>query len=236
MTRTLRQLAVIGAVALVTVASACTRMVDGNALTAEIPDHDRAPSAVPVGALEGLLLTPAQLVVLVDGANLAFVFAFNSTSDASTIVDDRACLGMSSVGDVTTYASSGYVGMRGNQYGAPDAVLADVTQLVVTYTSAADAQAQLQRVRQDWQGCANRRYGFHSSNGNHSYFNTQDLRARGSRIEVSMRQEEDPRWGCSHAIAAQSSVVVEGRVCLLSKDTAQAVKSLLDQVLAKIPQ
>jgi hypothetical protein len=220
----------------------CTRLVSGAALAAETPVHStvtttsRAPSAVPVTALEGLLLPAPQLVALVGGANLALVFTANSTSDASNIVDDRACLGMGSVGDVTTYSNSGYVGIRGNQYSTPNLVLADVTQLVVSYTVAADAQALLQRARQDWQGCANRRYGFRSSNGNHSYFNTQDLRASGSRIELSMRQEEDPRWGCSHAMAVQNNVVVEGRVCLLGKDTVPTVNSLLDQIVAKIPQ
>ena len=56
------------------------------------------------------------------------------------------------------------------------------------------------------------------------------------RIELSMRQEEDARWGCSHAMAVQNNVVAETRVCLLGKDTAAAVDNLLDQVVAKVPQ
>ncbi|MCV7410929.1 sensor domain-containing protein [Mycobacterium florentinum] len=55
-------------------------------------------------------------------------------------------------------------------------------------------------------------------------------------MELSMRQEEDPRWGCSHAMAVQDSVVVEARVCLLNKDTDSAANNLLDQIVAKIPQ
>jgi hypothetical protein len=58
----------------------------------------------------------------------------------------------------------------------------------------------------------------------------------GSRIELPMRQEEDPRLGCSHAMAVQGSVIAEARVCLLNKDTDPAVNSLLDQIVAKIPQ
>jgi PknH-like extracellular domain len=221
----------------------CARTVGGETLAAETPNHttvtmttSRPQNTVPVAVLEGLLLTRQQLVALVSGANLALVGTANSTSDASKLVDDRACLGFGSVGDVTIYSNSGYVGMRGNQFSTPNAVQADVTQLVTSFTASADAQALVQRARQDWQGCANRRYGFHSSNGNHSYFDTQDLRGSGSRIEVSMRQEEDPRWGCSHAMTVQNNVVIEGRVCLLNKDTAAAVNNLLDQVVAKIPQ
>jgi hypothetical protein len=82
----------------------------------------------------------------------------------------------------------------------------------------------------------NRRYGLHSSNGNHSHFDTQDLRDTASRIEVSMSQEEDPRWECSHAMTVQSNVVTEARVCLLNKDTAPVVNKLLDRLVAKIPQ
>jgi hypothetical protein len=167
---------------------------------------------------------------------MALVGTATSTSDSSKIVDDRSCLGLSSVGDVTMYANSGYVAIRGNQFSTPNAVAADVTQLVTSFTAPGDAQALLQRARQDWQQCAQRRFGFHSSNGNHSYFFTHDLRASGARIDVSMRQQEDPRWGCSHAMAVQDSVVVEARVCLLNKDTDPAVNDLLDQIVAKVPQ
>ena len=232
---------VICAAALAT--TGCARTVDEAALTAETPNHTtmttttgRAPRTVPIAVLDSLLLTQQQIVALVGGTDMALVVTANSTSDASKLIDDRTCLGLGSIGDVTTYSNSGYVGMRGNQFSTPNAVAADVTLLVTSFTAAADAQGLLQRARQDWQGCANRRYGFRSSNGNDSYFDTQDLRGSGSRIELSMRQEEDPRWGCSHAMAVGNNVVIEARVCLLGKDTAAALNNLLDQVVAKVPQ
>jgi hypothetical protein len=221
----------------------CTRAVDGTALAAQPGFHlpttttsVPAPRALPTTALEGLLLTKDQLIAVAGGSNMALVGTATSTSDSSKIIDDRTCLGLSSVGDVTVYANSGYVGMRGNQFSTPNAVQADITQLATSFTAPGDAQALLQRARQDWQRCAQRRFGFHSSNGNHSYFLTHDLRATGSRIQVSMRQEEDQRWGCSHAMAVQGSVIVEARVCLLNKDTDTAVDDLLDQIVAKVPQ
>jgi hypothetical protein len=174
----------------------CDRTVDGAAVAAEIPNHatvttttSRAPRALPVPALEGLLLSADQFIALVGGTNMALVGTAISASDASKMIDDRT----------------------------------------------ADAQALLQRARQDWQRCASRRYGFHSSNGNHSYFDTHDLRGGGSRIELTMRQEEDARWGCSHAMAV-GNVVAEARVCLLGKDTAPVINNLLDQIVAKVPQ
>jgi PknH-like extracellular domain len=221
----------------------CDRTVEGAAVAVETANHttmatttSQAPRRLPVAVLEGLLLNADQLIALVGGTNMALVGTATSTSDASKIIDDRTCLGLGSVGGVTIYSNSGSVAIRGNQFSTPNAVQTDVTQLVTSFTGAADAQALLQRARQDWQGCASRRYGFHSSNGNHSYFDTHDLRGSGSRIELSMRQVEDARWGCSHAMAVQNNVVAEARVCLLSKDTAPAVNNLLDQIVAKIPQ
>jgi PknH-like extracellular domain len=227
--------------ALTAAVAGCTKAVDGTALAAEpairaTSTASPPPRAIPTTVLEGLLLSQDQLIAVVGGANMALVGTATSTSDSSKIVDDRTCLGLGSVGDVAIYANSGYVAIRGNQFSTPNAVQADVTQLVASFTAAGDAQALLARARQDWQRCAQRRYGFHSSNGNHSYFFTHDLRGNGSRIELSMRQEEDPRWGCSHAMAVQGSVVAEARVCLLNKDTDPAVNSLLDQIIAKIPQ
>jgi len=46
---------------------------------------------------------------------------------------------------------------------------------------------------------------------------------------LSMTQEEDARWGCSHAMAVGNNVVAEARVCLLGN-------RLLDQIVAKVPQ
>jgi PknH-like extracellular domain len=238
--------AAICAAALASCCSGCMRTVDGAAAAPvgqATANHTTAPTTigqpprtVPVAALESLLLPVDQLIALVGGTNMALVGTANSTSDARQIIDDRRCLGLGSVGDVASYSNSGYVAMRGNQFSTPNAVQADVTQLVTSFTAAADAQALLQRAQQDWQGCANRRYGFHSSNGNHSYFDTNDVRGSGSRIELSMRQEEDASWGCSHAMAVQNNVVAEARVCLLGKDPAPAVNNLLDQIAAKIPQ
>jgi hypothetical protein len=224
-------------------AAGCQRTVEGAAVAAEIANHttvttttSQAPRALSAAALEGLLLSADQVTAVAGGTNMALVGRAVSASDASKMIDDRTCLGLGSFGDVTVYPNSGYVAMRGNQYGTPNAVAADVTQLVASFTGAADAQALLQRAHQDWQGCASRRYGFHSSNGNHSYFDTHDLRGPGSRIELSMRQEEDARWGCSHAMAVGNNVVAEARVCLLGKDTAPVVNNLLDQIVAKVPQ
>jgi hypothetical protein len=169
--------------ALTAAVAGCTKAVDGTALAAEpaIPATSTAspaPRAIPTTVLEGVLLSQDQLIALVGGANMALIGTATSTSDSSKIVDDRTCLGLGSVGDVAIYANSGYVAMRGNQFSTPNAVAADVTQLVTSFTVAGDAQALLQRARQDWQRCAQRRYGFHSSNGNHSYFFTHDLRHR----------------------------------------------------------
>lgn len=222
----------------------CTRAVDGTALAAEpglrspptSTTLTSAPPVLPPTALEAMLLNRDQLIAVAGGTAMALVGTATSTSDSAQIVDDRTCLGLSSVGDVTVYANSGYVAMRGNQFSTPNAVAADVTQLVTSFTTPGDAQALLQRARQDWQRCAQRRFGFHSSNGNHSYFLTHDLRAGDSRITVSMRQEEDARWGCSHAMAVRGAVVVEGRVCLLNEDTDSAVNNMLDQIVAKVPQ
>jgi hypothetical protein len=239
MTRSRALKSVICAGVLLTLAtSGCTKTVDGAAIAAETPDQtgSHAQRELPAAVLESLLLSVDRLVALAGGTNMALVVTADSTADASNAIDDRTCLGVGSVGDVAIYSNSGYEVMRGNQFSTPNAVQADVTQLVTSFTTAADAQALLQRARQDWQRCANRRYGFHSSNGNHSYFDTQDLRGIASRIEMSMSQEEDPRWGCSHAMTVQNNVVTEGRVCLLSKETAPAVNNLLDQVVARIPQ
>jgi hypothetical protein len=233
-------LTVIGASVLAV--TGCTTTVKGTALPAptlrhakETPTTNAAPT-VPVSDLEAALLTIEEVTALVGGTHMAMVGPITSTSDASTIVDDRTCLGLGSIGDVSLYSNSGWVAMRGNQMTSPGVVQADVTQLLTSFTSAADAAALLQRIRQDWQGCATRRYGFHSSNGNHSFFDTGPIIASSSRIEVLLRQEEDPRWSCSHAITVQNSILLEGRVCLLSKDSSAAVKNLLDQVVAKIPQ
>ncbi len=107
-------------------ATGCVRTVDG-AISARRPVGEAANRAVPIAALDGLLLTQEQIVALVGSANMALIVTANSTSDASLLIDDRSCLGLGPVGDVATYANSGYVGMPGNQFSTPNAVAADPT-------------------------------------------------------------------------------------------------------------
>jgi PknH-like extracellular domain len=235
---------VLAAICAATLAiTGCTTTVEGAALPAATLGHAAttattrpAPRTIDVSVLEGLLLTQDQLVALVGGSSMTLVGAITSMSDATKIIDDRTCLGVASIGDQSVYADTGWVAMRGNQFTTPNVVKADVTQAVASFTATADATALLQRARQDWRGCANRRYGFHSSNGNHSYLDTGPVTGSDSRVEVLLRQEEDPRWACSHAMAVQHMVLAEARVCLMSRDTGAAVNNLLDQVIARIPQ
>lgn len=220
----------------------CTSTIEGAALPAATLGH--APTTTPAASthivsateLDGLLLTREQVVDLVGGTNVASVLTIANTADASTIIDDRTCVGIGSIADASVYANSGWVAMRGNQYSSPGVVQADVTQVVTSLASPADTAALLQRARQAWDTCANRRYSFHSSNGNHSFMDTGAVTGRGSRIAVLLRQEEDPRWACTHAMAVQHTVLTEARVCLLSKDTTAVVDRLLDQVIARVPQ
>jgi hypothetical protein len=223
-------------------ASGCTSTVEGSALPAATLGHaptsgttSPTPHTVDAAALESALLTRDQVVALVGGSNMAAVMTITNTSDASSIIDDRSCVGIGSIADASVYSGSGWVAMRGNQFTTPNIVQADVTQVITSFTTPADADALLQQARAVWQGCANRRYGFHSSNGNHSFLDTGPVKVSVSRIEVLLRQEEDPRWACTHAMAVLNATLAEVRVCLLSKDSSAAANNLLDQVLARIP-
>ncbi|GAB7144741.1 sensor domain-containing protein [Mycobacterium riyadhense] len=230
-------------VAAVLAVTGCTATVSGTAQPAATLGRATTtaatgptPRIVGVSVLEGLLLTRDQIVSLVGGTNMISVGTINNTSDAATIIDDRTCVGIGSIADMSVYSNSGWVAMRGNQFTSPNVVQADVTQVVTSFTGPADAVALLQHARKAWQACANRRYSFHSSNGNHSSMDTGSVRGSGLRMDVLLRQEEDPRWTCTHAMAVQDSVFIEARVCLLSKDSTAAVNILLDQVIARIPQ
>ena len=197
--------AVLMAICIAALATGCLHTVDGAALAAEQPNHSAvttspAPRAADSGA--GRPATDSMTARRATGRGesgvqsdleLALVHTFTTTSDSSSLIDDHTCIGRASVGDVTTYSNSGYIGIRGNQFSTPNAVQVDIAQVVASFGTAADAQAVLARARQAWQACANGRYGFHSSNGNHSYFGTENLRGTHSRIELSMRQEEDAR-------------------------------------------
>src|SRR5271166_3401431 len=128
--------------------SGCTTTVEGSALPAATLGHATTtgptpptPRTVDVGALESALLTREQVVALVGGSNMAAVMTITNTSDASSIIDDRSCVGVGSIADASVYSGSGWVAMRGNQFTTPNIVQADVTQVVTSFTAPADAAA-----------------------------------------------------------------------------------------------
>jgi hypothetical protein len=142
-------------------ATGCVRTVDG-AISTRRPVAEAAHRAVQIGALGGLLLTQQQAVDLVGGANIALVATANSTSDASLLIDDRSCAEPGfrrCCGDLRQ--------QRGGRRHAAGRIVSRGRRRPGVTAARASGLA----------GCANRPYGFHSSNDNHSYFDTGELGA-----------------------------------------------------------
>jgi hypothetical protein len=74
-------------------ATGCVRTVDG-AISSRRPVVEAANHIMPSAVLDGLPLTQQQIIALVGGTNMALVVTANSTSDASTLIDDRSCLSL----------------------------------------------------------------------------------------------------------------------------------------------
>jgi hypothetical protein len=110
-------------------------------------------------ALEGLLLSPDQIKTAVGATGMTVAGSTAALADSAANIADKACLPMQGPGEATAYAGSGWSAARGQALREPgDTWTHGVSQYVVLFSSAHDAEAFFTASAQRWPACANRQY------------------------------------------------------------------------------
>jgi serine/threonine kinase PknH len=237
--------AAVAAVVAVGAGVAVTVTSGGSGEDASVDESQPPVAPIPVGALSGLLLTPAEAAKAVGTDKLA------GSEEMGDRIYDKAAEGSIVEGDCVSlmpgteakYTGSGYTAVR-RQYlfGRPQ--IDNLIQVVIAFPSAELAQKFIISSEEAWRKCSGRTVNVRYTNTNSppgppAYEVIGPVSSSDGMITLRRTREgtgeADGDWACSIASKASNNIVVEGEVCSRTKDSTVTalVRGMADKVTAR---
>jgi hypothetical protein len=174
---------------------------------------------IPESALEGLLLNPAQLDVVLGATQMTIIGAYDHMNDNSGPISDKNCVAIWGPGEPTVYAGSGAGALRAealkDQPGNSDVTHA-AFQAVVAFPSADKAAAFFTDSSKRWPACSNLRYTVTDS-ASSTAWDVGPVSTTDGTLSVTQIQEQTPGWTCQRALTVSNNIAIDVNACGFSQ-------------------
>ena len=215
--------------------SGCVSTVSGTAL--------RGQSAGPVSPdvptltesdLERVLLTAGEVNGVMGATGIRVTASSQNMSDNSDGVSDVDCLGAIYGAEQLVYQGSDWSAVRDQVLQEPTTDNAHwVEQIAVLFPTTEKAQAFVDKSRATWQKCGGTSIDIDNSDV-HSTWKVDQPDVSGDILTQVSTQRNAGGWGCQHALATASNVVVEAWACSNSiADEARAIAAGMIEKVTK---
>ncbi|MCV7286139.1 sensor domain-containing protein [Mycolicibacterium wolinskyi] len=212
---------------------------------ASADESQPAAPPIPVGALNGLLLAPAEAAKAVGTDKLT------GSEDLGDRIYEKAGKGSIVDGDCVSvmpgteakYTGSGFTAVR-RQYFANRPQIDYLTQVVVAFPSAELAQKFIMSSEEAWRKCSGRTVNVSYTNpdnppGPPAFEVIGPVSSSDGMITLRRTREgtgeAEGDWACSIASTSRNNIVVEGSVCSRTKDgtVTELVRGMAEKVAAR---
>jgi serine/threonine-protein kinase len=113
---------------------------------------------------------------------------------------------------VPAYSTSGYVAARGKKIAENlNSMAHDIDEAVVAFQSPSEARKFVDTARAVWEGCGGRRVTYTGTDRVAQPWTLGMPRTVGEIIAINNVSTD--KWGCGHAMASKSNVVVDVDAC-----------------------
>ncbi len=199
---------------------------------------DMPSTPVPLEALTGLLLSPAEAGAVVGTKDMTGNpdygdKVYEAMADKALV--DESCMSLSP-GLEIPYRASGFTGSRQQFLKGtdPDRKL---VQTVVSFPDARSATAHFTVITNRWKACANRSINLAPVGGDPNRWNVADVVVLGAGDEAiltaSRTEEGGAGWGCRDGLAARNNIIIDFAVC--GEDVPESVlPAFVEAVTGKI--
>jgi serine/threonine-protein kinase len=194
------------------------------------------PPPVTEAALDGLLLTPAQIDTTMGANGMSIARPWSTFNDVgfNNPASPPECIPLSGAGEAATYNGSGSTAVRGQSLLDKDTsgkhrYLHWTEQAVVMFPSAQAASAFLNAATQGWPACANR--GFHDNVDNAQWSAGQVTTTNGI-LTATAAVTPSTGWACQRALTARNNVVIDATGC--GFNTTEQGISIAAQIASKV--
>jgi hypothetical protein len=216
-------------------ACGCTESVSGTASPADKAGPYGAP-ALPVSALDGLLLDVGQLNSALGATSMKIWYDARTMWDWSADVTDLNCLAVDGPAQDKVYANSGWTAMRGQRL--DDSVDGSkrrdhyAIQAVVAFPSGRAAAAFFKSSTDSWPRCSNRRFSDPSPGQPDTVWTVADVSNRDGTLDTSEVQEGGNGWTCQRALTVRNNVAIDIATCAYTLP-GSAARDIAMQIAAK---
>jgi hypothetical protein len=215
----------------------CAPTTSGSARYSGEADSATAP-LVKNDALAALIPTGAQIAELIGRPNFVVKTTYPILQQLPDIaISDPKCFGVIYATTENEYRGSGYHAVYGMLGDDPDTAFApDVVVGVTTFDDAQAARRLVDGETAKWRDCANRPLQDTSLKSSFALTWVAAAPAVADGVRTVTRTLEGQRgYGCTHALAARSNVVVDADVCAPDATaTPQLAATLVNMISDKI--
>lgn len=197
------------------------------------PTTSTPPPPVAEAALDGLLLSPAEIDTVVGATGMAVAGTSTSLAEDITVPPDapeekKACVGIAGTAEAQAYAGSRSTAVRDQALRAPNDSGATLSagQAVVLFPTADEAATFFAESAQKWPLCR----GY---NAGGSPVTVGDVSSDNGMLVTSITiQSEDEPTLCERALTMKNNIVIDVSTCGGSSDSAVRIA---DQIAARVP-
>jgi serine/threonine kinase PknH len=178
-------------------------------------NHTTSTTAPPVAeaALEGLLLSPADINTAMGAIGMTASQTNNRMEDHSAAVSDKDCLFVAAAAEAPVYAGSGWTAVCGQYLTEPGAGVDHlVAQVVVSFPSANDAGAFFTASAQHWPACSNRRFTRTAAGQPSVVLTVGPVTNTNGTLSVTQTEGFSANsWTCQQALTVANNVAIDVR-------------------------
>jgi serine/threonine-protein kinase len=194
------------------------------------------PAKPPVveTALEGFLLTPADINTAMGATDMTVSGSYQTFVDDSGVVADKACRITVIDADTDSYADSGWTAVREHslrERGQHSAHYAD--QAVVLFPSADKAAAFFTSTAQRWPACSNRQFTRTPKGAAPQQWAVGPISNSGGTLSNTITEQGGSGEVCERAVTVTDNVAVDVSTCSHTNASGTAV-NIAHQIAAKV--
>jgi serine/threonine kinase PknH len=191
-------------------------------------------SPVAVAALDGLLLSPAEINTAVGTTGIPVKGTYTQMLDASAEVPDKDCRFTDQSAEASVYAGSGWTAVRRQQLQEPgDNFTHAVDQAVVSFPSANDAARFFTASAQRWPACSNRQYHAVRPGRPDWVWTVGPITNTNGTLSSIETLEGGNGWACQRALTVTNNIAIDALVCSANTPAGAAV-NIAHQIAAKV--
>jgi hypothetical protein len=197
------------------------------------------PPPVAVRALDGLLLSPADINTAMGAKDMSLAVSYTKMSDVTSELSDNVkdCQMVVLPAQAPVYADSRWTAVRGQSLHEPGEASAfkhTVDQAVVSFPTAADAAAFYDASSRRWTTCSNRNYTRTPNGESPQTWSTQAASNTNGTLSIRRPEEGGNGWNCQRALIVRNNVAVDVLACSYTQgDFAVNVAQLIANRVAK---